>query len=375
MDGWERHLAILRPLVAGRFDALAGMDLSGEDFIPYVTVQQIPPYVLGRLEEAGREALFPAPWLAALRDYVAARRGTATALVGMQAEAVAALDAAGVECRVLKGRPFGERYYGHADWRRCVDVDLLVRLADADRALRVLWGLGYRTRARRVVRRAEGVALRHHRLRTEHALALDRGELHLDLHWRMRTAPAYRVSEADVWADPVTIRHDGTECLALSDEYALVLLLVSIAHDLGRCGCRLRHLLDVQQLVRRVGGAIDWPGFFARREHENLLGICVNALAVVEDVFRDGEGCPSLADALDAHRALRLPTSTAALVHHPRGSVENALWFLRVYPVRWGRDSLYWLDRQMPHPGRLFKAVSRATQFSFRLARHLVVRR
>jgi hypothetical protein len=363
----ERHLDVVRHVAHGRWDALRAMrpDGGGEDFALYAARHHVAHYVLAR----GGPALPPA-WLGPLRAEVA-RRGEREARVpAVMAEAVGALKGAGVGCLVLKGLPFAERYYGGAALRRTLDVDLLVREADADPALRALLALGWRAPPRRLVRTPDGPAIRRHRLRTEHALPLARGDVPVDLHWRLRTAPAYRIREDDVWAGARRVRAAGVDCDVPSDEYALVLLLLSIAHDLGRCRCRLKHLLDARQLVRAAD--LDWPRFLAKRAEENVLGIAVNALGIVLDVLDCRDEAPRLAEALRPHAPLRVPADAVALLQRAPGGVENAFWFARVYPIAWGRDALWWIDRNLSHPGRLPISLYRGLRFGVRSIRHLV---
>jgi len=287
------------------------------------------------------------------------------------AEVVDAFAGAGLACRVLKGPPFAQRYYGDPSLRRSVDIDLLVREEDAHRAIRVLLGLGYAARARRLVRTPDGPAIRRHRLRTDHGLALTRDGFPLDLHWRLRTAPAYRIREDDLWANAQRVRvHDVTSDV-LSDEYALVLLLLSIAHDIGRCGCRLKHLLDVYQLLRARSATLDWPRFLEKRREENVLKISVNVLAIVLDVFACRDGMPHLVRALGPHAPLLVDEDSLRLVHGSGDGIGNAIWFTKVYPVSWARDAAWWLDRSVPHPGRVFVSLYRAMRFGVRSIRHV----
>lgn len=362
----ERHLDVVRHVAHGRWDGLCGSPQGDADaFAVYAARHHVAHYVLARAGPA-----LPPAWIGPLEAEVA-RRGEREARVpAVMAEAVGALAAAGVPCLVLKGLPFAERYYGGASFRRTLDVDLLVREADADRAARALVALGCRAPPRRLVRGRDGLAVRRHRLRTEHALSLARGDVPVDLHWRLRTAPAYRIREDDVWAGARRMRVGGVDCDVPSDEYALVLLLLSIAHDLGRCRCRLKHLLDARQLV--LAADLDWPRFLAKRADENVLAIAVNVLGIVLDVLGCRDEAPRLAEALRPHAPLRAPADPVALVHRPPGGIENALWFARVYPFALARDAAFWIDRNLSHPGRLPLSLYRGLRFGVRSIRHLV---
>jgi len=325
-------------------------DAGWESFRAWACVHHVAHFLLGRgagLPEAMRDGL---------RAEVERRAGKAALLVPALAGTVDVLTDAGVPVLVLKGRPFAARYFGDPSVRRSVDVDLLVRIGDADPALRALAGRGYRPRRRRTWGKGATLRIRRKRLRTEHALGFDHGDVSVDLHWRLRTAPAYRIEERALWSDPLEIAVDGRTYRAPSDEYTLVALLLSIAHDIGRRGCRVKHVLDAYQVLRRVHDGTDWPAFLERRRAENTLGVAVNVLDLVRATFAAPGEFPALAAALDRHADLCVAASTrdaGLLVHGLGGAWFHARWFLDVYPVSWGRDALWMIDRKWVGPGSL----------------------
>ena len=241
---------------------------------------------------------------------------------------------------MLKGLPFGARYYGDPALRRQVDVDLLVKERDAHRALRTMLGLGYGVRARRLARSPDG--------------------------------PVLRIDEDALWARSHAVHAGGVDCPVLDDEFALVLLLLSIAHDLGRGGCRLKHLFDVWHLLRLAPP--DGDAFLARRAAEGTLGPCANALLVVLGALDAESEFPALRDALDRAEFPRAGDDPVALLHRRPGSTANAMWFARAYGVRWIRDGVWWIDRNLPHPARLPLALVRAGKFAAGSLRYAVRR-
>jgi hypothetical protein len=349
-------------------------DDDGAGFVAFAAWHQLTQYVCGKIDAAGKAGLFPDDVVAGLRREAERRRPWTERLPTALAEIVAAFAAANVECLVLKGIPFAARYYGDPAIRRPVDIDLLVRRADADKGLRVLAGIGYRTKRRRIRDTAEGPSIRPHRLRTEHALGLWRGEVPVDLHWRLRTAPAYRLAEGDLWNGTQEMAFDGIRCRVPSDECALLLLLLSIAHDVGRSACRLKHLLDVRQIVRAVEPGMDWDRFFERRREENVLRISVNVLAIAVDLFGGEEEFPRLATALRPHARLRVgPAGPESLLHVVReGRIANTLWFAKVYPTAGTRDLVWLLDRYLSHPGRVLLAPWKLFRACYWSARRLL---
>jgi len=379
---WEPHLTIVRHVLHGRWQDLRDMDLrqyaNDDAFCLYAAQQHVAHYILDRIVAENQLSLFPDQWVAALRAEVARRAEVVDRLPGALADVVTAFTESGVDCRVLKGLPFAAKHFGGVAARRLVDLDLLVRLRDVNRALRVLWDMGYRCGPRYVTTTGTGLTIRKHRLRTDHALTLTRDRIHVDLHWCLRMAPAYRWDESDVWADSQEVRVNDVTCPVLSDEYALVLLLPSIASDIGRGACRLKHLLDVYQLLRREAEHFDWLRFFEARRSQNILKITVNVLEIVLDVFACRHQFPQLVDALQPQRSLHVLRSSAEsleLVHRRGRNVANAMWFVQVYPVVWVRDAIWLIDRNVSHPGRLYVSLYRAIRFVIRWTWYVIRQR
>ena len=124
------------------------------------------------------------------------------------AEAVTALDGAGVRSILLKGPSFDVLLYDRDEPRPYSDVDLLIRRADVPRAGEVLTSLGYRQRADREPARV-----------VEHASVWVRASdrTHLDLH---QTLGGVDRAEADPWevlaADTERMSVGGAEVEVLS---------------------------------------------------------------------------------------------------------------------------------------------------------------
>lgn len=311
--------------------------------------------------------------LAAERERTAARD---RALARSIREATAALSQAGLQSMVLKGIPMAERYYGNAAARRTADADILVRTECADQALAVLMGLGLRPKDRRVKPTPAGPTIDRHTLATDHALALARGEVRLDLHWCLRRAPGYRIAEHSVWAGAVRTESVAGPCLIPGDAHALTLLCISIAEDIGRGACRLKHLVDVRQWLVTVGSRADWPSALAQRREERTETIVLNVLALTLDVLQEPACPPGLKEAIAAagnrirHRS---PQDAIDLVHTSPASPRGALWFARVYPLSFRRDIPWVLRRDFGRVRNWYTSAYRAVRFSARLGWHGLV--
>ena len=192
-----------------------------------------------------------------------------------------------------------------------------------------------RTTARRLARRALVEAGFHRTAYDRHSTTFTRGRLKVDVHGWLRRAPAYRLDERLIWssAQPVTVA--GLEARTLSDEFALVMLLLSLFEDVGQGTTRLKQLLDGYLLLRQMDAVTDWDAFFDRRARENLASIAGTILDLLVTLFHADRDTPHLRDALETRRA-SFTTMTRAemldLVFAPRKDPRNLEWFRRVYP-------------------------------------------
>jgi hypothetical protein len=349
------HLDALRAMVHGNWGQLRDRPI-GEAFAEFVIRQQLAPYAVGRLED--RPGLLPAECLEKLRAEVAQQQGSRARLHEVLAEVARELSRANLGFRILKGIPFAERYFGNINLRKWVDVDLLVRLADVGRAVAFLRHLGFRCDAQHVRLTPQGLSLRPNVIRNEHGLAFFRDNSCLDLHWRLRAAPAYHWREADIWSRHEEVNVNGVTYPVLADEYALALALVSAAHDIGRGAGKLRHLLDAYAVMRHFSDSRqDWRGFLEQRHSDGTERVAACMLQLVEAVWAQEGEFAGLANALASgpvpkSAALSRPTALA-LVNRPRGSIENNLWFAAIYDMSLRRDAAWFLRRHLSRVGPL----------------------
>jgi hypothetical protein len=163
------------------------------------------------------------------------------------------------------------------------------------------------------------------------------------VHGWLRRAPAYRIDEDRIWDSAVQITVGGLVANTLSDEFALVLLVLGAFEDLGQGMSRLKQLLDCYLLLRQMDASTDWDGFFERRAEENIEGVALAVIGLTVALFTAEKEVPRLTTAIrrrtrttaDSTRALALD-----LVFAPRKRPANMAWFGRVYP---GRLSYYLL--------------------------------
>lgn len=275
------------------------------------------------------------------------------------------LSKAGFEATVLKGFPLAWRLYHDLHARYLRDIDLLVRLEDLGAVLEQLTanGLCMHRGRRRLTRQ---------KLRTAHAIALHDGSLTIDLHWRLRMAPAYQLDFAALWSSRQWQTVADQRFVTLSDEYQLTLLLLSFVHDIARGAAKIKHLLDIYLLSRELDGAIDWRDFFACRQSENVMPVIANGFALMFELFRCRESIPRLSHALAAsNQALHVssPQEARLLLERPKGNVENLLWFASIYPGSQWRGLLWLWDREFAHVGRIPLMVVRGARLTRGLIR------
>ncbi|MCA9116866.1 MAG: nucleotidyltransferase family protein [Planctomycetaceae bacterium] len=320
------------------------------------------------------------------------------ALARLRDQAGEALDSDGISWLILKGSALIARFYPPGQMRHQGDVDLLVREEDVPAAVRSLKSTGLMLRGNRP-------EIRPGRMRAEHAATLSNGNLSVDLHWKLRSGPDYRISMDDVWDSRQPCANMDGLLETVSDEYLLVLLCLSVAHDLGRGGIRLKSFLDLYHVLQQLGSQLETTEFWERRRSEQIARICRATLNVVDRILP--QTVPSLpspdenrnilqfvsaaehsAGGREFHQShaehwhpanqgpLQNPTADCTpehrtelqLVANPRGAIDNFLWLAEQQQL-WKPAHLRWyISKQLHHPGRIPLAFWRMLCFGARLA-------
>lgn len=337
---------------AGDYDPVA--------FCELLAAHNLREWLRPALSVAGARELLPATFVEELEKDAEADARCKQGLLELSADIRAACAEVGIPTLFLKGLYFGSRLYGDVHRRHQYDVDVLVRPPDFERAVSVLAGLGFDATTNTdddspVERRLREIRSSRSD-RAPHGVTIRRDGVKADLHWCLSSRSFRRIDEEGVWDRRRRYVLGGHEFETLSDEDALMFLLVSICVDLRRGACRQKNFLDLYLLLRELDGQLDGEAFLARRRAEGLLGLSVNVLAVFFCTWQCADEFPALAGAVDARRGLvRLADCDEALavVTRPRGNPANRYWFRRVYPRspvigwiwRWTRDLPYTLGR------------------------------
>ncbi|HZR82040.1 MAG TPA: nucleotidyltransferase family protein [Candidatus Binatia bacterium] len=316
------YVAIAREVGFGRpatvVDALRALGGPPHEIAAALRSHHLLGFAQRALREASAEERLSPELLAALAAQRPIQRAAPEELLATFDEVRRALARAAIEARMLKGLYLAQRLYGGIDRRPQFDVDVLVRRRDLRRAVVVLRAAGFTSQAYDL-----------------HSRTVIRNGLKVDLHGSLRWAPAYRIDEEALWRRSRDVVIDGLSVPTLSDEDTLLLLLLAAFEDLGQATSNLKQLLDVALFLRDVEPTANWGDFFARRARENVLGVSVNAIAVVLDAFAMRDELPCLQAELARHAGDVVHAdreAALALVGAPPKAAESLRWFRHVYP-------------------------------------------
>ncbi len=231
----ERHAERARVLIARGIEWDGFLDLSWRHGLMPLTNR----HLLNSFADA-----VPAEHLKRIREDFRHNAARNLLLTNELCEMLDALGAQGLGARPLKGPALARQVYGDIKLRSFVDLDLLVRAADATRAGEVLASLGYRPHLQ--LSPAQEAMLS--RSECDRVYLREGRNLMCELHWAV-TPPYFSVplrTEA-IFSDLTRIELCGREVAVPSDEIMLLLLCVNGAKDLWRS---LEHVSAVAELAR-----------------------------------------------------------------------------------------------------------------------------
>ncbi len=179
-------------------------------------------------------------------------------------------EAEGVEVMLLKGAALSRTVYGSAAVRPLGDLDLLVRAADVDLALQLLWSDGYRTTSGELPRARDVIP------HTNQVMLFRRNQLEtlIEVHWHLFWFPFYRVSVPMEWIWDTALHTNFGEAPAwlLSPEALLLHLCAHTVQHESRLGhYRLLWIQDIVELLTRYETQINWVLLLSRARGFRLL--------------------------------------------------------------------------------------------------------
>ena len=250
---------------------------------------------------------------------------------------VQALGNCGIDCVVLKGVPLAYRLFGRLDGRTIGDNDVLVRRADAQRALDTLFPLGYEPS---VAFDFESL------LRSNFQYSLLRsvpsgGRVCAELHWSAFSPVLYPVSEEIQWSriEPFPL---GNVTLQVFDRpLTIIHLAVHFAHHLFS---QPRIIRDLAQAWNLWGGKIDHDELRSLACSTGLSDVLAYGLWSARDLGLIDDSLPELSSRRADWLRRILPAERLLEERPNRDYVRELLQLFIVDPrclPRWARDRFF----------------------------------
>lgn len=306
-----RHLDLLVALLSRDDErAAAAIRTSGDTldaFGAFARRHQLSGYVHTLVGDAGLADQLPLALRTELETRHRAESRKRRVLDEAQADVTDAFRASAVDCVLLKGAQLADRFYGGIGQRASWDLDLLVRQEDLDASRDVLRDCGYVQHSPMLFGERVSVSV-------AHALDFVRGEVGLDLHWKLASHPSFRIDYGRLWERRESWTMAGRRYRVLAVEDELTLNLLASHKDIERGAFRLRSFVDLWMILATIDPALDWAGYFARREDEHVRKICAGVLALFLVVMQAGSRFANLTSALEGQDDLaRVGTRDEAL--------------------------------------------------------------
>jgi len=340
---FQQNLALLSLLLKGNHDAAAGLLRDGgvrpDDFAHFLKQHRLQLFVFSTLEGSPVRELLPREWLDELKKFSLHQWSRQETLVRELAKLSTLLTAAGYEFILLKGPCLAARFFGGIDRREYWDVDVLIRREDLIAVERLLFNDGY-------VRKSGILLSETITSRFTHALDFAKPNIAVDLHWLLSANAGHHLNYEAIWSERQTFVLRNQRYCVLSDEYQLVLSLVSIFKDLERGAAGLKPFVDLYFILSAVSRDLDWEGFLKRRRREKILRISVNILALFLELFDCHDRFPEVSDAVARQRQLVEAISLEhrqMLIEAQPGALRNKIWAAGIYDCSRSHVFFWWL--------------------------------
>jgi hypothetical protein len=256
--------------------------------------------------------------LADAEGRLAHRTGITMLLRHQAGEILEALARASVPAVILKGTEFADRLYPRPALRLFSDVDLLIPVAAAESAARIMEGLGYRT-ADPSMKYAGGYG-------EQVWQRPGRPGGLVEIHWNLVNSPTLQRTVSVALEDLAL--EDAPGAAGRRRPTAASLLLVAAVHGAtSHAFDRLQILCDVAQAVRGAAGPLDEPWLAAAAGRTGATLSLVTALRLAGEVLGEPR-CGALCARLSLPRPSwlsRLALSPAVVLraHAPRDGLRR----------------------------------------------------
>lgn len=217
------------------------------------------------------------------------------------------LESLGIRTLLLKGAALSRTVYKEPATRGMHDLDLLVPVKDAARAMDYLQGEGWTAQhfdAKRTIDFFHGCSFLHP----------DFGEL--DLHWHVLRSCCREERTAELWAASRALKAEGipTRVLCPAD-----MLLHACEHGMHPSpASELQWLVDAAMIIRSSGDDFDWGRLVDQARKFQLVLMVRRTLHYLRRHLDPGVQREALA-ALDAERVTRLERAEYFLAGRPQG--------------------------------------------------------
>lgn len=262
--------ALVTRLLSGTFDA--------GRFAALAERQGLLPLAYRRLRDSSQLSAAPRELSDSLRAKYAHNAARALFLTSELCRVLASFEREGIEAIPYKGPALAVAAYGDASLRQFVDLDILVRPRDVDRATELLAAYGFEphfklrnARERETFRRLSYVQLFQ---RAEDDVAIE-------LHWNV--APRFfnfplRVER--LWEHEGRLALGGRQVRAVAPEMLVLLLCV---HGNKDYWLRLEWLTAIDALATRPG--FDWPRLIDEAKRHRAMRVLLLGLGLAHELL------------------------------------------------------------------------------------------
>jgi len=340
---FQRHLALLFLLLKGEHDAashyLQHSAVRPDDFGRFLRQHRLQLFVFSILEGSPVRKLLPREWLDELKKFSLQQWKRQETLVRELGKLSTLLTTAGYEFLLLKGPCLAARFFGGIDRREYWDVDVLIRKQDLSAVEHLLLSDGYVRKSAVLLNETVTSCF-------THALDFAKPNISVDLHWLLSANAGHRLDYEAIWRERQSFTLRNQHYFVLSDEYQVVLYLISIFKDVERGAASLKQFADLYFILDAIGRCLDWEAFFDRRRREKILRISVNILAFFLDLFDCRDRFPEASIAVAHEWGLVKSLSSEhrqALIEASPGSWKNKVWAAGLYDCSRLHVALWWL--------------------------------
>jgi hypothetical protein len=249
----------------------------------------------------------------------------------------------GKEVIFLKGPFLAKRFYGNIDRRAIADIDFLVKKEDIDY-------IDYLIKRNGWVRRSFVFPGKSAVLYFTHHFEYERNGIDLELHWKLSTHFTFKLDYPKIWQQRRSYEFRNKSYWVLSDEYELVVQILSIFKDIELGTITLKSFLDAYMMLRTINHTGNWKEFFNDRKNEGIYKISIYTMDLVLGFLDCRNEFPKLASYIKDNLVLIKQSSLAdklKLLDHSRFAVQNKLWSFKLYATN-PINSLCWWAISLP---------------------------